>query len=282
MHDMNPFTGGCHYSMACANYEQDCATCPQLEGTINPLYAAEILKIKNISGISKSLHIVTPSQWLSECSKRSAVMRNFPHHVIPNGFPAKVFVRRDKVFSRNVFGLPVDKKIALFVAGDIHCRPKGYYLLKEALGKTGLPEDLILCAVGEKHLDIKTGNNIIELGPITDERLLNLVYSAADVYITPSMADNLPNTVVESLLCGTPVIAFNIGGLANMLTHGVNGMFCSEISTESLAKTISEFFLTQHAFVNENISKAAHAVYDIEIVARQYIHLYKQILKQDD
>jgi len=283
LHDMNPFTGGCHYSLDCQKYQIACFDCPQLKDTINPDYSQTILELKKGSlNHFSNLHIVTPSLWLKGCSEKSLLFKQFSHSVIPNGFCTKTFTVRDKKYSREILGLPQEKNILLFVASDINCKPKGYHLIKKAL--TNLPKELniLMCAVGEKDNSNNDNEMIIELGSFSDERMMSLVYSAADVFVTPSIADNLPNTVVESLLCGTPVVGFRIGGIENMIDNKKNGLLCNEISTEALSKSIIDFFINRNLFSNEQISNQAKSTYSIENIANKYSSLYRNILNKNE
>jgi glycosyltransferase involved in cell wall biosynthesis len=121
-------------------------------------------------------------------------------------------------------------------------------------------------------------NNIKELGAISDERLMSIVYSAADVFIIPSLMDNLPNTVLEALMCGTPVIGFPIGGIPDMLQNGFNGLVTSEVNSLSLCETIEIFLKTKDSFNRDEIRNNALSKYSYHIQAKNYLKLYKSIL----
>lgn len=274
MHDMNPFTGGCHYSMDCNKYETLCLNCPQLQGVVNPDYAYEVQKIKKEALESfNGLHVVTPSQWLSDCSKKSVVLNGKKHYVINNGIDPTIFKRRDQNYSRDLLGLPLNKKIILFVAGSLTCKPKGYHLLTDAFEKLAVDKDIVLCAIGENKTGI-THQNIIELSPINDERLMSCAYSAADVFVTPSLADNYPNTIVEAQLCGTPVIGFPIGGIKEMIEHGISGLVCPEVKAEKLYDTIIMFLEKESWFDHNLISKKAEIKHKSGLISKKYEELY--------
>jgi len=278
MHDMNPFTGGCHHSMDCLKYENQCKNCPQLQGTINPDFAFNIQKIKHSSLVkNKNLNIVTPSQWLLNCSKKSYLLRDFPHYLINNTLNTDVFALRDKKYSRELLGLPIDKNIILFVAGNIKCKPKGYHLLKDAFYKLSENNNILLCAIGENKTDI-THQSIVELGPINDERLMSCAYSAANVFVTPSLADNYPNTIVEAHLCGTPVIGFSIGGIKEMIIHNVNGLLCEDYNSKKLLECIEYFFNNKEKFNSKIISNDAKNKHNSSYIAEKYYNLYNSII----
>jgi glycosyltransferase involved in cell wall biosynthesis len=281
LHDMNPFTGGCHYDSGCGKFTTDCSNCPQLEGTINPNLSSQILNKKKEALVGlDNFHVVSPSIWLKEESQKS-IFKTYPHYHIPNSFPKKTFQPRDKEFSRNLLDLPSDKKIILFVADSIHNARKGYAYLVEAIAKLN-NKNILLCAIGNNTHLSNSPIPCIELGRIEDEKLMSVAYAAADVFVIPSLEDNLPNTVAESLCCGTPVIGFNVGGIPDMVQDGTNGYLCPEISVNSLKQTIEKFLENPTIFDREKISKEAHEKYALEIQAKAYIDLYQRILTSAD
>ena len=139
-----------------------------------------------------------------------------------------------------------------------------------------------MCAVGQKQGSKNTNKRIIELGSFSDELMMSLVYAAADVFVTPSVADNLPNTVAESLLCGTPVIGFPIGGINNMIEDGINGLLCQDISDKALSESIINFFKNKNSFSSEQISLKAQSIYSIDKISKSYEILYRNILQKNE
>ena len=196
IHDMNPFTGGCHYSGGCTNYLNDCTHCPILNVCEDDSYSNYIYKqkCKYITQKSK-LSIVSPSQWLMKKSEQSPLLRAFPHHCIPNGFNSLVFLLHDKMRARQALHLPFDKKIILFVSDSFSTKRKGYQILINAM-EILKHEDVLLCSVGSK--DNPTDNHIPikEFGHIQSDEKMSLIYSAADLFVIPSVEDNLPNTEI--------------------------------------------------------------------------------------
>jgi len=276
---MNPFTGGCHYSGNCKKFENNCTNCPQLLNTLDPNYSNKILKTKTEAITSQcNLTIASPSNWLLEQSKKSILFNRYPHINIPYGLDASIFLPRDQQFSRELLGLPMDKKIILFVADLISNKRKGYKYLMSAIQQLGNNEDFILCTVGSSSFD-KTGRaNVAELGSIGDERLMSAAYSAADLFVIPSIEDNLPNTVLESLMCGTPVVGFPIGGIVDMIEDGKNGYICEDISSGALAVNIQKLLNNMSNFNRKKIRNEAVKKYSLSIQAKSYIDLYKKTL----
>lgn len=283
LHDQNPFLGGEHYSERYLGMNVDGKPIPRrlTNSEINEEIKLLDIKRKALQGI-QNLHIVSPSAWLLESSKKSELFGKFPHYLIPYGYPINIFKPYNKDFCREVLGIPKDKRVLLFVADRLDNERKGYRYLQRALET--LPEsirtDIILCAIGNKT-DAIAMNHIIELGKFEDERMMAMAYSAADAFIIPSLEDNLPNTMIESMLCGTPVIGFNTGGIPNAIEDKVTGYLCPEISTKSLYETIERLLANPEIFDCENISKVSKKKYALEMQAEKYIKLYNEIIQSN-
>lgn len=279
LHDMNPFTGGCHYSEGCEKFMSSCNMCPQLANTIDPDHSSGLLEVKkhSILKMKDLLKVVSPSRWLLGLSKSSRLFGALEHLHIPYGLNGDVFKPLAKKASREQLGLPQDKTIILFVSEHLFNRRKGIHLLLQALEKLGRKENAMLCTVGKAVVDNVVAGNYRHLGPVSDERLMAAVYSAADVFVIPSTEDNLPNTVLESLMCGTPVIGFPSGGIPEMVSDGENGYLCSHIGSEDLAIQLLRFIDQPERFDRTEISKMAAAKYGLEIQAKAYLSLYNDL-----
>lgn len=283
LHDMNPFTGGCHYAEDCEGFMQACTNCPQLQNTDDPSYSNKelISKLDSLSGIL-NVTIVSPSQWLLNLSKRSKLFGKFSHIHIPYGIDSNNFQPREKIYSRKILGIPEDSPVILFAALSIESKRKGYSLLLEAFQRLQLKDKVTLCAVGIKNNSTTFINtDFYELGSFSDERLMSIAYSAADIFVIPSLEDNLPNTVIESLLCGTPVIGFPTGGIKEMIEDEKNGYLCKDISVPALAEKLNKFLTGSYIFDRDKIRKDAVEKYDSTVQTKRYIKLYKELLEED-
>lgn len=281
LHDMNPFTGGEHYMESFLGMDVSGQPIPRRLSELEKRVFKEnlSLKFKSIQSAS-NISIVAPSEWLAQEAQNSTVFNSKQVYCIPYGINANVFQPRDRNYSRGVLNIPKDKKVILFVADSISNHRKGYVFLKKALDLMQR-EDVVLCAVGRKKSALESVRNTIELGSIYDERLMSMAYSAADVFIIPSLMDNLPNTVLESLMCGTPVIGFPIGGIPDMVKPGFNGLLAGNISSQALFKSIEEFLNIKDTFIRSDISDSARKFYDLPIQARAYKILYTRILQSE-
>ncbi|MEO6882858.1 MAG: glycosyltransferase [Bacteroidia bacterium] len=279
LHDMNSFTGGCHYSDNCTLFKSDCNVCHQLGGLDKKTYS-EIsfnLKSKALKGV-KNIQIVSPSTWLMNFSLSSKLFGNMPHYCIPYGIDCQIFKIKDKIKAREKLNFPIDKKIILFVADSIKNKRKGFLYLEKAVEKLFFETDFLLVIVGGNSSEKATLKNRISLGKVNDEQLMAAIYVAADVLVIPSTEDNLPNTALESLMCGTPIIAFPIGGMVDIIEHKVNGLLAKNISVEALEESLCDFFDEINKWNSEEIRANAIKKYSSEIQANAYIELYKKII----
>ncbi len=237
--DMNAFTGGCHYSEGCEEYRRKCRVCPLLGGTGK--LAHENWKIKKAAYERlDNLHIICPSQWMADRAARSSLLGDRPIHHIPNAFPTDRLILTNKTVARAQLGLPVDKKLLLFGADSLQNHRKGSDLLSAMLERLAHLYPQISAEV------VLFGNNSISLpfpvhtlGYISEDTRLGLAYSAVDAFLLPSREDNAPLTVGESLLCGTPVVAFPVGHVPSLVRHNVTGYVAKHLDIDDFARGIA-------------------------------------------
>jgi glycosyltransferase involved in cell wall biosynthesis len=279
LHDQNPFLGIEHYAERFNGIDENGLPIPRKYTDLELKESAYWLNYKkNCLKHVKNLHIVSPSKWLLDCSQNSELFAPYPHSHIPNGFPTDIFRPIDQIKCRELLNLPLDKKIILFAADIVENSRKGFAFLQKALEKIQ-NENILLCAIGSK-IQLDNHNNIIALGRIVDERLMAIAYAAADVFVIPSLEDNFPNTMIEALLCGTPVIGFATGGITDAIQHGENGYLCQDISVQSLQNNISKFLASPNAFDRTKIAQKAKEKYALEVQAKKYLALYQSIYTQ--
>lgn len=286
LHDSWPFTGGCHIPYECKKYENHCGQCPHLQSKSEKDLSYKIWKRKFKSFRNANLTIVTPSRWLADCAKRSSLFKNFRIEVIPNGIDTNKFKSIDKTFARNVLGLSKDKKYILFGAMNSTSDPnKGFQFLQPALQKLATLSniddiELIVFGASEPKEKPNLGFKVNYLGRIHDDLTLSIVYSAADVFVAPSIMENLPNTVIESLACGTPCVAFNIGGLKDMIDHKKNGYLAQPYNIEDLSYGILFTILDEERRIK--MQKVAREKvkenFNILDISKKYMNLYSNIL----
>lgn len=284
LHDMNSFTGGCHYDNFCGKFTAQCGNCPQLgeesqgdlSSTIWQRKRKVLQKVK-----PEQLHIVTPSRWLSEEVKRSALLSRFALSVIPYGLDTETFRPKDKKQAREKLGLPTDAKIILFLTDNLTNNRKGGKLLVEVLAGLKDVENLLLVTLGEGGEKQDYGIPKIHLGQSESDKELSLVYSAADIFAIPSIQDNLPNVILESLACGTPVVGFATGGLPDMVRSGITGFLVELYDTNGFQNAARKLLLDEalRMSMSNECRRIAVEEYSLGKQARRYSFIYDVIAK---
>lgn len=288
LHDMWAFTGGCHYSGGCKRYLDCCGQCPYLRTSSEKDFSRKIWKKKSNAYNGINFNIVTCSRWLGECAKESRLLNPFPVTPVPNPFDTEVYRPGNKTEARRCFNLPEDKKLILFGSMNIKEERKGFRQLKESLielikTNPGLKDSVELLVFGlarpEDISDIPVKANL--LGRLKNEKEIIDCYNAADLFVAPSLEDNLPNTVMESLACGTPVAAFNIGGMPDMIDHQQNGFLALPYSVTELAAGIKWILEDEERYrsLQQNARYKIVNNFTPDIVGKKYIDLYSKALQ---
>ncbi|WP_442844654.1 glycosyltransferase [Leeuwenhoekiella sp. H156] len=279
LHDMNPFTGGEHYQDGILGLTKEDKPILRKVTPQEQEVHRKIIELKSSSLPSDyNIQIVAPSKWLYEESANSQLFHYFQHHHIANGLDLNNFKIISQKFARKLLGLPKNKKILLFLAESTLDKRKGLDFLFSAI-KNIEDTELNICAVGVGNDKLEDAGNLHYLGYIGDQRLLNLCYSAADAFVIPSLMDNLPNTVIESLFCGVPVIGFKVGGIIDMIEPEKNGLLANEITSEALRDTIIDFLQDPYRFNRKKIRSNAVNKYSSNLQAAKYIELFSSINK---
>jgi glycosyltransferase involved in cell wall biosynthesis len=286
LHDMWPFTGGCHYSQECQRYTTSCGSCPQLGSNKEKDLSRWVWQRKLNAWKNINLAIVTPSHWLAECSRKSSLFQNRRVEVIPNGLDLQRYKPFNKSLVREWLNLPQDKLIVMFASNMATSdRRKGFHLLQPALqslGHSGWSDkvELLVMGAGEPSLPIDLGLKAHYLGTLKEDITMALYYAVADIFVAPSLEDNLPNTVLEALACGTPCVAFNIGGMPDLIDHQQNGYLAQAFEIEDLAQGMA--WVLQDSDRLQKLSHAARAKaeqeFSLELQSRRYVSLYEEVL----
>jgi glycosyltransferase involved in cell wall biosynthesis len=286
LHDCWAFTGGCHYPDECIRYTESCGRCPVLGSTKELDFSYKNWWRKNRTFNEMEITIVAPSRWLGQCAGNSSLFKATRIEVIPNGLDLEIYKPSDRKKERDRFGLPQEKKLVLFGVMDAKSiNRKGFHLLKAAfkqLKDTGYGKKLELVVFGssepskEPQLGLKTNY----VGYVKDENQLASLYAASDVIAVPSIQENLSNVVMESLACGLPVVAFDIGGMPDMIEHKKNGYLAQPFDVKDLAHGIEWVLEDEKRWdaLSRRARQKAEQEFDILVVARKYLDLYNEIL----
>ncbi|QYO68595.1 glycosyltransferase family 4 protein [Leptolyngbya sp. 7M] len=287
LHDMWAFTGGCHYSEGCDCYTKSCGNCPQLKSNRDRDLSHWVWQRKAKAWKGLDMTIVTPSQWMASCAESSSLFKNFPVKIIPYGLDTQRYKPMDRRIAREILNLPQDKKLILFSAISPNDPRKGFRFLDQALQKlveAGWQDKVELLILGNSNSNnqLSSGLKSHAVGKLSDEISLALVYAVADVFAAPSTEDNLPNTVLEAIACGTPSVAFKIGGMPDMIEHQRNGYLVQPYETEEFAKGIAWILEDQerHQSLCYYAREKTEKEFPLELQARRYESLYNHILSQ--
>jgi glycosyltransferase involved in cell wall biosynthesis len=282
-HDMNAFTGGCHYSGLCERFVEQCGSCPQLMTTTNDVdFTRRVMERKQevLARVPRTrLTVVSPSQWLAQEARRSRLFGDFDIRVVPNGVDLQEFRPVERAEARKRLNLPLDARIVLFVADLVVDRRKGFRLLLKAFeALRGMP-GLLLVTLGRGGDGVVTSHETCHLGELHDSEALRAAYSAADAFAIPSLQDNLPNTILESMACGTPVVGFSAGGVREAVIDGETGLLAPTGDFAALAVALKRI-LEDRALQSTLSRKArlrAEREYAIALQARRYASLYQEL-----
>ena len=287
LHDSWAFTGGCHVPGDCTRYRNDCGMCPQLASMRDHDLSRWILARKSTLWQQVPLTVVTPSRWLADCARSSSLFRHRRIEVIPNPIDATTFCPIPRMEARTILALPQDRKLVLLSAMNAtHDPNKGFRLLEismQQMAEAGWKDKLELLVVGQSApaIPAQTGIPTRFLGVLRDEASMRQAYSAADVTVMTSLQENLPNSVMESMACGTPVAAFRIGGIPELIDDGVTGILSNPLDPAHLAAGLEQLLSTPG--LSQQMGTASRLKvereFDSAVITKRYLTLYEQLLQ---
>ena len=280
MHDMWAFTGGCHHSRGCLNFVHSCGDCaqylasPDTNDLSNQIWSQKKLLINE-----SHIHFIAPSRWLFDLAQQSSLIQENKLSLIPNPIDNEMFKPINKSGLRQKLNLPVEDNLILFIAANISNYYKGFSFFLETMAQVS-GDDVTLVLLGQikSELTLPANMNCIQLGYVNDTHRIVEIYNACDLFVSTSLEENLPNTIIEAMACGLPSAVFDVGGVSDIIDHGVNGYVSDIFDTVNLAKNINSFFAEEKApefskcgieKVNENFSYKA--------LKSRFIELYQNV-----
>lgn len=287
-HDSNAFTGGCHVRYTCDHFENQCGNCPVLVDANPNDISNKIWQQKNTAYQNLNFQIIAPSSWMKSSVLRSSLMKGKQVNIIPNTLETNIFQPQNQQQARIKMDLFADKFI--FLTGFMPSKKdshKGAAYLLESLellaGKKSInPKNIELVIFGNRSTEdvpvfpFKT----TFLGTINEDEKLAACYAAADAFLIPSLEDNLPYTVMESLACGTPVIAFTTGGIPDMVQHQQNGFLAEYRSSASFCNGM-EWMINYPVkeVLRKNARQTVMQFFAEKVIAQKHIELYQSLVK---
>lgn len=285
LHDMNPFTGGCHYAEGCRNFERHCGRCPQLGSEEEKDYSREQWIRKKTAYRELDITVVCPSRWMAEEVRRSSLLRRAEVRVIPNGVPTDVFKPLNRAAIRRSLGVSDTAFVVLFGADYLYTRRKGFTELVVALEMLRAEGDAAICLMtfGQAAgLDLgRLPFPVDHLGVLRTPTEVALACNAADCLLMPSLEDNLPNVVLEAMACGLPVAGFATGGVPDMVEDGVTGRLASTGDSRELAVAVAALrAMPAEAMARMRLTcrQTVLARFSQLHQARAYAELYEELL----
>ena len=279
MHDMWPFTGICHHAGQCNHFEEDCGYCPYLQLPMKKDLSNSTFLLKQAAYSLGHIHFVACSNWLKSLALKSDLTIGQKVSAIPNPLDTELYKPKDKTELRKAMNLPTDKKIILFAAAKVSDTRKGIDYLIEASKIIAQKTDNILFLIAggnSKEIISQLALPTVDLGYIPSNDMPD-IYNVSDVFVTPSLQENLPNTIMESMACGTPCVGFNIGGIPEMIDHKRNGYVATYKDLQDLADGI--LWVLQNSATRKLYHNARNKVlksYSEDIIANRYLEIYNK------
>lgn len=281
LHDMWAFTGGCHHSGDCNRFQINCGQCKFVKSPEHWDLSHRLWAKKAIEFDSNNLKVITCSKWLKDQAASSSILYNREIVQIPNAIDIQVFKPGNQDEARIKLGLALKKTYILFVAMRVNAPAKGFDYLSKALeiwaqnnpSLIDQTEILIVGGLTDEQVIHSLPLKVNSLGHISDHHQMIDIYHAADIYITPSLEENLPNTIMEAMACGTPSIGFNTGGIPEMIAHKKNGYVAQKLDSNDLATGI-DWLLENLEIASIDARQFVENNYSEEFVAQKHIDFY--------
>lgn len=289
IHDKNSFTGGCHYSAGCTLYKVDCKTCPQLA---DDPYHLPYYNLKNKIDLlgHKNITIVSPSKWLAKEAKESALFRYSTVVTIPNSIETDLYSPQNKEETKRILGIGEHTVTILTAISGWQPRRKGFahflsamsYCSKDKKFRDFVNKNKLLLLCFDTPADEFAGLKIPfkSFGKVDCDKKLCDIYNASDIFVLPSLEDNLPNTMMEAMSCGIPVIAFNTGGIPDMIEDDLTGRLIPCGSDKKFAKAILDLIFNdgKRSMIGKKSRELIEKKYKLEDQAQKYAELFSRLL----
>lgn len=290
LHDMWPFTGGCHHSWDCERYMETCGRCPIIGSSWSFDATRLEMKRRQRAWRKKTLHVVAISNWLADRARRSSLFAHREIDVILPGVDTFRFRPHDPAVARRLLSLPEKGAIVGFVAINPASRLKGWSYLRDALtilrdqatrNDESLPVLLRVGGVPREERRLPGVVPTFDLGFLSDDLSLALAYSACSVVAVPSVQEAFGRVAIEALACGTPVVAFRDTGVVDAVDHGRTGYLADFGSAPDLAHGLASCVNEGRKSMRVAARETAEKRFSTKVQARHYSDLYGRLLRRE-
>ena len=278
MHDIWPATAICHLTLNCRHFTTQCRECRLLSGRSG--LAMSVWRRKQRMLEEDSIYFVACSKWLASEAKASALLKGHKITDIPNPIDTRIYKRYDRQEARRRLGLPADKRLLLFVSQRVTNPNKGMSYLVEACTLVSDMNDLGVVILGGHAEDVvgQLSLDTYPMGYVSDDRRIVDIYNAVDLFVLPSLSENLPNTIMEAMACGVPCVGFNVGGIPEEIDHKKNGYVAHYRDAEDLARGIRWVLEADADELSAQCLRKVAQNFSPSAVAMHYTEVYNQAL----
>ena len=285
LHDMNPFTGGCHHDDDCGKYTRICGSCPQLGSTDEKDLSFRQLKIKQEAYSlipSSKMHIAADSNWLRDCARQSSLFKNYRVETVHYGLDTNIFQPVDKEAARTVLNINEKQIVISFGAANLSNVRKGFHYLVNAINSIAEEYgNILLLTYGDGIPEYKIDCAVKHLGPVVNPYMMAIIQNSADFFVIPSMREAFGQTCLEAMACGTPAVGFNGGGIPDMIKDGDTGYLAVEKDELSLAEALKKMLNNKikRIEMGKNARQFVLENFTLDIQTEKYSKIYSQLLR---
>ena len=276
LHDMWPFTGGCHHAGDCVGFTTGCENCPQVRSAFSAKVTQTFREKSRIFGIDSSVILVSPSKWLAKQATESQMLKDSKIYTIPNPVDCELFLPGDKRSARDIFEISDDTFVIGCSAANLKDPMKNIKAIIDGVSilKGQFPsKEIQILAVGAGEFNFQNVK-VQSTGLITTPSKMVEAYRSMDVFVSTSLSENFPMTLVEATAVGIPVVCLNIGGMSEIVINGDSGRVLD--STDDLPNVLTELLssVSERQRMASNARTLALSQFDLPNVLKKYAEVY--------
>ena len=280
LHDMWPVTGGCHHSLNCTEFERECATCPQAKSLFAGRVEEQLIRKREFVSAHPALIFVAPSKWMKNQAERSSISQGTEIKVIPNPIEIKPYLLQDKELNRRNLGIPLESFVVGCAAVDLSDPIKNIREIVEIVHGLArrTSRQVQLVAIGEGEPPGGFDKNVKRLGLLASTEKLAQAYSTLDVFLSTSMIETFPTTLLEASATGVPSIVYPNGGMADLIIDGHNGFLVKDVA-EATEKLLTVHSRPEYlATLGMRARQIVASTYNLQTIGNLYTDVYSEVI----